>query len=133
MDKEHSLLGFILTVVGILLTVAVLGFLFWFFPTYNVWSRELQGKATLREAEWDRKVQVEEAQANLEAQKLNAQAEVERAKGLAEAQEIVSSTLNEQYLRYLWIEKVEGGENKQTIYIPTENGLPLLEAGRIGK
>ena len=35
----------------------------------------------------------------------------------------------EGYLRYLWINKL--GENDQdVIYIPTEAGIPILEAGR---
>lgn len=100
-------------------------------PIYNVWKRELNGKAELAEAQWNRKIKVEEAEANLASQKLNAQAEIERAKGAAEAQKIISSTLNEQYLRYLWIQKLEEGVNRQTIYIPTENGLPILEANRL--
>lgn len=100
-------------------------------PIYNVWKRELNGKAELAEAQWNRKIKIEEAEANLASQKLNAQAEVERAKGAAEAQKIISSTLNEEYLRYLWINKLEEGTNRQTIYIPTENGLPILEANRL--
>lgn len=100
-------------------------------PIYNVWRRELNGKAELAEAQWNRKIKVEEAEANLASQKLNAQSEIERAKGAAEAQKIISSTLNEQYLRYLWINNLEQGTNKQTIYIPTENGLPVLEANRL--
>ena len=100
-------------------------------PIYQVWRRELNGKAELAEAEWNRKIKVEEAEANLASQKLNAQAEVERAKGAAESQKIISSTLNEQYLRYLWVSKLEEGTNRQTIYIPTENGLPILEANRL--
>lgn len=128
MQKSNDVAIWILVSLG---TVVLIGVAMWGLPQYSVWSRELRGKASLKEAEWDRKIEIEEAQANLESQKLNAQAEVERAKGLAEAQEIVASTLTEQYLRYLWIEKVEGGENKQTIYIPTENGLPILEAGRL--
>ena len=102
-------------------------------PIYNVWRRELNGKAELAEAQWSRKIKVEEAEANLASQKLNAQAEIERAKGAAEAQKIISSTLNEQYLRYLWIQNLEEGTNRQTIYIPTENGLPVLEANRLGQ
>ncbi len=100
-------------------------------PIYGVWRREMNGKAELAEATWNRKIKVEEAEANLSSQKLNAQAEIERAKGAAEAQKIIASTLTESYLRYLWISKLEEGTNRQTIYIPTENGLPILEANRL--
>ncbi|MEL6113544.1 MAG: membrane protease subunit, partial [Pseudomonadota bacterium] len=67
----------------------------------------------------------------LEAAKFYAEAEIERAKGVAEANRIVAEGLGgpDGYLRYLWINKL--GENQQdVIYIPTEAGIPLLEAGR---
>jgi len=100
-------------------------------PLYNVWSKELGGKATLREAEWNRQVTIEEAKANLESEKLNALAEIERAKGVSEANVIIGESLkgNEAYLRYLWIRGLHDGSS-ETIYIPTEANLPILEAGR---
>jgi len=100
-------------------------------PLYNVWSRELAGKATLREAEWNRQVAVEEAKANLESEKLNALAEVERAKGVSEANAIIGESLkgNEAYLRYLWVKGLTDGSS-EVIYVPTEGNLPILEATR---
>jgi type II secretory pathway pseudopilin PulG len=100
-------------------------------PQWNVWRAELAGRAALAEAENARKVQIEEAKARLESARYYAEAEVERAKGVAKANEIVSAGLGgpEGYLRYLWINKL--GENGQdVIYIPTEGGMPILEAGR---
>jgi regulator of protease activity HflC (stomatin/prohibitin superfamily) len=95
----------------------------------RVYTKELNGKAQLREAEWSRQVAVEEARARQESAKLDAQAEIERAKGVREANEIIASSLegNEEYLRYLWIDRVAGSEN--VIYVPTEASLPILEAG----
>ena len=100
-------------------------------PQWNVWRAELQGKAALAQAENERKVLIEEAKARLESARYYAEAEVERAKGVAEANRIVAEGLGgpEGYLRYLWINKL--GENDQdVIYIPTEAGVPILEAGR---
>lgn len=37
-------------------------------------------------------------------------------------------SINEGYLRYLWIDKL--GAGNQVIYVPTEAGLPILEAGK---
>ena len=126
MEKNNDrLLGIFLTV----LAIAFAGFLFWAGPTYRVWSREMNGKATLREAEWDRKVQIEEAQANLESEKLNAQAEVERAKGMAEAIDIEGGALTTEYIQYMWVRQ-NTFNDKTTIYIPTEANLPILEAVR---
>ena len=100
-------------------------------PQWNVWRADLAGKAALAEAENERKVIIEEAKARLESARFYAEAEVERAKGVAEANRIVAEGLGgpEGYLRYLWIQKL--GENQQdVIYIPTEAGVPILEAGR---
>jgi predicted aminopeptidase len=98
-------------------------------PKYNVWQQDLEGQAELARAEQNRKITVAEAQAKMDAAKSLAQAEVERAKGVAEANKIIGDSLNgnESYLRYLFIDKLGQGD---TIYIPTEAGLPILEAGK---
>jgi hypothetical protein len=75
-------------------------------------------------------VQLEEAKANLESEKLNAQAEIERARGAAEAIKIEGGGLTENYIRYLWVRQQNNLNDKTVIYIPTEAGLPLLEAGQ---
>lgn len=119
----------------VILVVGVIGFivfLFWVFPTYNVWSKEMKGKAELREAQWSRQIQIEEAQANLESEKLNAQSEIERAKGAAEAIRIEGGSLTDNYIKYLWVRQLSSGE-KQLIYVPTEAGLPILEANRFNQ
>ena len=101
-------------------------------PQYGVWQQELSGKAKLKEATYSRQIKVEEAQAfELAAQSL-ANAEVIRAFGVAEANSIIADGLggSEGYLRYLWIQTLENGEN-DVIYIPTEAGIPILEAKRL--
>jgi len=120
-------------IIVALLSLGFIGFLMFIIPTYSVWSRVMGGKAELKEASWNRQIEIEEAQAEKEASVLRAEAEVERAKGAAKAQEIISQTLTEPYLRYLWIQQMEEGENRQTIYVPTEAGLPILEATRLDK
>lgn len=96
----------------------------------DIRMKEISGKKMLAEADWSRKIQIADALAKAEAAKALAQVEIERAKGVAEANRIIGDSLkeNEGYLRYLWIEKLH--EGNQTIYIPTEAGLPILEAGR---
>lgn len=100
-------------------------------PSYNVYTNKLGGEAELKRAESNRKIAVESAKAQLEAAKSLAAAEVERAKGVAEANKIIGDSLknNEGYLRYLYIQNLESGNNS-VIYIPTEAGLPILEAGK---
>jgi regulator of protease activity HflC (stomatin/prohibitin superfamily) len=103
-------------------------------PYYNVWQQEMSGKAEYAKAEQNRKIKIEEAKANLEAEKLNAQAEVERAKGAAEAIKIENGAVTPTYIQYLWVRQQNlSGENTKIIYVPTEVGIPLLEAGRATK
>ena len=99
-------------------------------PYYNVWEQEMSGKAELAKAEQNRKIKIAEAQANLESEKLNAQAEIERAKGAAEAIKIENGSLTPTYIQYLWVRQQNASTNNRIIYIPTEAGLPILEAGR---
>lgn len=99
-------------------------------PYYKVWSQEMEGKAEFAKAEQNRKIKIEEAKANLEAEKLNAQAEIERARGAAKAIEIEDSSLTTTYIQYLWVRQQNANSNNKIIYIPTEAGLPILEAGK---
>lgn len=101
------------------------------YPKYRVWSATMQGEAEFAQAEGNRRIAVLEAESKLEAAKSLAAAEVERAKGVAQANEIIGQSLkdNESYLRWLWIENLDKGGNS-VIYIPTEAGLPILEAGK---
>lgn len=98
-------------------------------PRYHVWQQALEGQAELKKAEWNRQIKIQEAHAALESAKHLADAEIERARGVAQANKIIGESLknNEQYLRYLWIHNLENG-TAERIYIPTEAGLPILEA-----
>ena len=103
-------------------------------PKYNVYRREMSGKAQLAEAEWNRQIAVNEAQAKMDSARLLANAEIERAKGVAKANEIIGDSLkgNPEYLWYLWIDGLNDATG-ETIYVPTEANLPVLEAGRFGR
>ncbi|MCP4353716.1 MAG: hypothetical protein GY795_50355 [Desulfobacterales bacterium] len=114
-----------------IICVLAIGTLLWGLPKYRVYRLELEGKARLKQAEWTKKITIESARAEKEAAKLKAEAEVERAKGVAQANKIIGESLknNESYLRYLWIQGLQDGSS-EVIYIPTEAGLPILEAGK---
>jgi regulator of protease activity HflC (stomatin/prohibitin superfamily) len=91
----------------------------------------MSGRAEYAKAEQNRKIKIKEAEANLAAEKLNAQAEIVRAKGAAEAIKIENGSITPTYIQYLWVRQQNlSGENTKVIYIPTETGLPLLEATR---
>ena len=117
---------FILALIGGIIAGLCIGI-----PNYNVYKSRLDGEAEFVKAEENRRITIEEAKAKLEAAKFEAGAEVERAKGVAEANRIIGDSLtgNEAYLRYLWIQGLHDGTS-ETIYIPTEAQLPILEAVR---
>ena len=117
----------IIIILSIFLLIALIGLGMFIIPKYNVWKKEMKGMAELKEAEYSKQVLIEEAKANLEAEKLNAESEIERAKGMAQAMEIENGKLTETYIKYLWVRNMTGNE-ANTIYIPTEAGLPILEA-----
>ena len=101
------------------------------YPQYKVWQQGLAGQAELARAEQNRKIAIQEAEAKKESARALAEAEVIRAEGVAKANSIIGESLrgNESYLRYLWIQTLN--DNPQNvIYVPTEAGLPILEAGK---
>jgi regulator of protease activity HflC (stomatin/prohibitin superfamily) len=114
----------------LLLSVSVSGCGIW--PPYHVWESEMDGKAELSKAEYNTKVAVQEALAKEQAATHLASAEIARAEGVAKANAIIGDSLknNEAYLRWLYIEGLKENPNAQIIYLPTEAGLPILEAGR---
>lgn len=129
---------------GVVLVGIVVGIIFGIMAGYasiRGFLQESRGQADLREAEWNRQIAVEtakaanesatqQAEARIKIETANAQAEIIRAEGIAEANRIVGEGLkgNEEYLLYLWIDKIQS--NGQVIYVPTEAGLPILEAGK---
>lgn len=127
---QQLVLSVTVIIIGILIVVGSLWGMSALYKTYKVWSYAQDGKADLAKAEWTKKILTEQAKAELENSKLKSEAEVIRARGVAEANKIIGDSLkgNESYLRYLWINNIQSGENSERIYIPTEAGLPILEA-----
>lgn len=121
-------------ILALLVVGAIVGVLVGL-PTYNVYAKQMAGRAAYEQAVQDRRIRVLEAQAALDSAKLTAQAEIERARGANEANRIMADALGgpEAYLRWSYINMLQetaGKEGRQTIYIPTEAGMPILEAGR---
>ncbi|QUM88864.1 hypothetical protein HWV03_08660 [Moritella sp. 36] len=142
--------GLAFLVVAFVVTISLI---LWAWPKYKVYNMEMHGIASLKEAKWSKQILIEEAkareqaalmqakarvtlaQAEGEAQIVRAKAEgkadIELAKAAAEANKIIGESLknNEAYLRYIWIKGLQDG-NGERIYIPTEAGMPILEAGK---
>ena len=119
--KKKEVIIFFVIMVLILLVIL------WAYPNYKVYAKELNGKAQLKEAEWNRQIAVQEAQALKESAKLKADAEVIRAEGIAKANEIIAGSITAEYIKYKFVEGLNDG-NTEVIYVPTESNLPILEA-----
>jgi len=130
--------GFSVTLGSVIGLVVVAALVLVGLPTYNVYSKQMQGKAAYEEAVQNRRIRVLEAQAALDSAQLNAQAEVARARGTNEANRIMAESLGgpENYLRWAYIDMLKetaGKSGRETIYIPTEADMPVLEAGRVSR
>lgn len=127
--SDDPKLGAIIRDIG-LVVLGSIALLMYGCPRYGVWKAGLDGEAELNRAQQNRRIATLEAEAKRDSAKMLAAAEIERARGVAEANRIVADGLkgHEEYLRYLWIDKVAGGAGREVIYVPTEASLPILEA-----
>lgn len=93
-------------------------------PQYRLWRAGIE-----------RQIQVRDAESKAKAAVSLAQAEVNRAKGVAEANKIIAHSITPEYLRYFYIQQLAQVEHLggKIIYVPTEAGLPILEAERLSQ
>lgn len=136
-NGKYVVSGIVLVLLFIMVVILNMAIM----PSYRIYKQNKQGEANLRQQEWEKRILIEQARAENDSATLKAEArikqaraeseaEIERAKGVAEANRIIANSLqgNEAYLRYLWIDKLS--DNQNVIYVPTETGLPILEAGK---
>lgn len=130
-SQQGTAIGWLVMLILAGATLALIVFGVWVYSSSKIWRQNITGQANLKQQEWEKQIIVEQAKAELEEAKLKAEAEVERAKGIAEANEIIGESLkeNEEYLKYLMIDQMSDMDTS-LIYIPTEAGLPILEAAR---
>lgn len=132
MNNKGQSSGFIIF-VSIFVLAMLIGMVLlamWAMPQYGVYSKELSGKAQLKEAEWNRQIAIQEAEAEKQSATLKAEAEVIRAGGIAEANRIISNSLTNEYIKYKFVEGLNDG-NTEVIYVATEAGIPILESHRL--
>lgn len=127
--------GISITIGSVIAAVIVIAAVMIGLPTYNVYSKTMQGKAAYEEAVQNRRIRVLEARALLDSAELTAQAEVARARGTNEANRIMAESLGgpDNYLRWSYINMLQetaGKPGREVIYIPTEATMPILEASR---
>ncbi len=122
------------SLIGLAILSVLVGFGMWGCPNYNAWRAGVAGQGELARAEQNRRIKVLEARAMFDSADMYAKAEVRRAEGIRDANAIIAEGLkgHDEYLRYLWIDKVAGNAQREIIYVPTEANLPILEAGKRG-
>jgi hypothetical protein len=76
-------------------------------------------------------IRIRQQEQLIQVEKQKAEIRVQEAYGIAKSQEIISGSLNLNYLQYLAIqaqEKMAESPNHSTIYIPSgNNGIPLIK------
>lgn len=115
-------------ILSVIVIMLFIGFLLWGIPNYAVYSKELKGKAQLKQAEWSRQIAIQEAKAEKESALLKKEADIIRAEGVAESNDIIAKSLTEEYIKWKWVEGLHDGSS-EVIYVPTEANMPILEAG----
>ena len=114
------------TLLGIITAIALLFASSASYRHYSVWSMEMQGKANLAKATQDRQIQVEQAKSEKEAAKHIAEA----IKTVGAAAQKYPEYRNQVYIQ-AFSEALTSGKIDQIIYVPTEAGIPILEASRV--
>lgn len=133
---NNPILALFTWIIAIAIALAALFGIWYGYKNVQVWGAEMSGRAVLAEAEFSRQARVEEARAKAAAAELEGQAELTRAEFAAQANAALAEGLGgpEAYLRYIYIRMLEEqGTAGSVIYIPTEAGMPILEAGRVAQ
>lgn len=100
---------------------------------FSRYQHRQDAKNDLIRAQSTRKIKVEEAIASRLSAKELKEAEITRAEGVAAANNIIAGSITQNYLRYYYISQLSEVEHLggKIIYVPTEAGLPILEANRL--
>ncbi len=91
----------------------------------NEAERTYRGKAILAEAEFSKKARIEEARAEKESAQLRADA----IRIVGEAAKTYPEYRTQEFILSFG-EALREGNVQQIIYVPTEAGIPILEAGK---
>lgn len=118
-----ALAGSVLFIVAVSLAVGIIQ------PRINLHKANTEKKAVIAEQKAKSEAAEFAATSKVTQAEAKGKARVIDAKALAKSQAIINATLTPEYLRYLYIESISDNEN-QIIYVPTESGLPITEAGR---
>ena len=118
---------------GIIVTLLVISsvVVFWKLttPKFNLYKSNTEKQSVIKEQEAISEAEVYAAEKRVIAAEADAEARLIEAESVAAAQEIIAQTLTPEYLTWRLYE-VLGSTDNQVIYVPTEGGIPITEAGR---
>jgi len=135
-QKGNAALGLLAFTLASMFAIACLFGTMWGWAHFRLWKAEYTGKALEIEKEYVGKAILAEAEHARMARVEAARAEKEAAQLTADAIQIVGEAA-QQYPEYRQQEfflalgeALQEGNIEQIIYLPTEAGLPLTEAGK---
>lgn len=102
------------------------------YPRWKIWASRLSGEADLQQAHREQQIQSAKAQGRLDAAELNKKAAIIEASAVSEQIKAIGDELKDHdlFLKWQWIKMMEEKPDSSVIYVPTEAGLPILEAGK---
>ena len=128
-SKESMAFGALLVLIAIFVGLIIAAL--WAWPKYKVYKLEMNGIASLKEAEWSKKILVEEAKAREEAALMQAKARVTLAEAEGKAKIVAANsphTLNRDQKNRKY---VKGSQNITTTVLINKNQLTILSTYNI--
>lgn len=125
--EVHTMNDLIKVIAGLLITTTIIFGALFGFPSYG----RYQKRANATNEVLVNEIRIKQQEQLIKVEKQDAQIRVEEARGIAESQNIINSSLTEDYLQYLAIkaqEKMAASPNHTQIYIPSGiNGIPMVK------
>lgn len=112
-------------IIGIVLVGSLIGGVMWGIPQYNVYSKDMSGRAVLAYAENERKAMIAQASAERDSAQLRADA----IEIIGEAAQMYPEYRQQEFIG-AFANCLEKGCASQIIYVPTEANIPITEAGK---
>lgn len=129
-DQRRSVRMVVGGICAVLLVLVLSIFAYRFItPKLNLYASNTEKQAVIKEQEAISEAEVFAAEKRVIAAEAEAEARRIEAEGIADAQRIISETLTPEYLTWRFYEVLSDSEG-DVIYVPTEAGLPILEATR---
>lgn len=133
-DMDHADYDFakLLTKIGgaaLLVVLLIVGGCMAGMPRYNLYKAETAKRERIAEAKAESDAAQYTAEKQVEIAKADRAVREEEAKGIANATETINASLTPEYITWYFIDQLDNFEG-QVIYVPTEGGVPVMEAGR---